>query len=185
MQREMRARRRRGMHRVRDPRGATGLPASRWITAMAAAMFVSGCAQVPSEPPDPGALMQADRDFAAAVAEGGSDAWVSWFAEDGAMIREGGGEVRGHAEVRAAVAALDQPGVSLRWEPLRADIAASGDLGWTTGTFVSEATGADGATLRTEGRYVSIWRLQADGSWKVVMDLGNTTQSAEGDGSGG
>ena len=108
---------------------------------------------------------------------GCAPSWASWFAEYGAMIRQGEGEVRGRDEVKNAVAALDQPGVSLRWEPLRADISASGDLGWTTGTYMSEAAGEDGTVTRGEGRYVSIWRRQADGSWKVVMDLGNPTGS--------
>ena len=122
---------------------------------------------------DPEALMEADRAFAAAVAEGGAEAWVSWFASDGAMIQEGIGEIRGTEAIRAAMAGIDAPGVSLHWEPVRADIAASGDLGWTTGRSVFEAPGPDGATMRIDGVYVSIWRLQADGSWKVVMDLGN------------
>jgi ketosteroid isomerase-like protein len=118
-------------------------------------------------------LMEADRAFYAAVAEGGADAWASWFAEDGAVVQEGVGEIRGREAIRAAAAFLDVPGVSLQWEPVRADIAASGDLGWTTGRFVSEGPGPDGTTARAEGIYVSIWRLQSDGTWKVVMDLGN------------
>lgn len=124
---------------------------------------------------DPAAevLMQADRDFAAAVAEGGADAWATWFAEDGAMIQPRVGEVRGRAAIRELMAGLDEPGASLHWTPDRADIAASGDLGWTTGHYVSESTAADGTPQRAEGLYVSIWRRQADGSWKVVMDLGN------------
>jgi len=121
--------------------------------------------------------MEADRAFAAAVAGGGTEAWVSWFASDGAQIRPGAGEVRGHDAIREAMAGLDDPNYSLRWEPLRADVAASGDLGWTTGSYISEGVGADGQPKRTQGRYVSIWRRQADGSWKVVMDLGNPTSS--------
>lgn len=120
-----------------------------------------------------GALMQADRDFAAAVAEGGADAWASWFAEDGAIIQPGVGEIRGRAAIREFMAGLNEPGVSLRWAPDRADVAAGGDLGWTTGHYVSESTAPDGTPQRAEGLYVSIWRRQADGSWKVVMDLGN------------
>ena len=127
-------------------------------------------------PADAEALMEADRAFAAAVAEGGSEAWASWFHEDGAMIQPGVGEVRGRVEILAFMAGLDDPGTSLRWEPLRAEIAASGDLGWTTGTFVSESVGEAGEAVRGEGRYVSIWRRAADGSWKVVMDLGNPTE---------
>ena len=91
----------------------------------------------------------------------------------GAVIQPGLGEIRGREAVRDVMAGLDDPATSLTWEPERADIAASGDLGWTTGSFVSAGVGPDGDPIRSEGRYVSIWRLQADGSWKVVMDLGN------------
>jgi len=139
------------------------------------AAVLTGC--TPSTtPPSPDVLMEADRAFAAAVAEGGSDAWVSWFAEDGAMIQPGLGEIRGHSAILPVMAGLDQPGVSLRWEPERAEIAASGELGWTTGSYVSESPGPDGEVQRGTGRYVTIWRLQADGSWRVAMDLGNPTQ---------
>ena len=97
------------------------------------------------------------------------------------MIQEGVGEIRGRAAVLEAVGYLDQPGVSLRWSPLRADIAASGDLGWTTGSWVFRATDPEGEPVETRGRYVSIWRRQQDGSWKVVMDLGNPVNGAGAD----
>jgi ketosteroid isomerase-like protein len=160
-----------------DKKGSRVFSRTRALTAIVGLSWSAGCAPASDPPSDPTVLMEADRAFAAAVAEGGSEAWASWFADDGSMIREGEGEVRGRTEIRNAVAALDQPGVSLHWEPLRADIAASGDLGWTTGTYLSEARGEDGTVNRGEGRYVSIWRLQEDGSWKVVMDLGNPTGS--------
>jgi len=140
---------------------------------LGALVFIAAYATGNREQSTADVLMEADRAFFASVAEGGADAWASWFADDGAVIQEGIGEVRGREAVRAAMAGLDAPGVSLRWEPDRADIAASGDLGWTTGHFVSEGPGPDGATVRAEGVYVTIWRLQPDGSWKVVMDLGN------------
>jgi ketosteroid isomerase-like protein len=130
-----------------------------------------GCGR-PS-PPSSETLMQADRDFAADVARGGSEAWASWFAADGSIIQPGVGELRGRESLRDFMSALDDPDVTLSWEPDRADIAASGDLGWTTGHYLSESRDADGVRSRATGLYVSIWRLQADGSWKVVMDLGN------------
>jgi ketosteroid isomerase-like protein len=71
------------------------------------------------------------------------------------------------------MAGLDDPNFSLTWEPRRSDIAASGDLGWTTGSYVSRGVGADGQPREAQGRYVTIWRKLPDGAWKVVMDLGN------------
>jgi len=145
---------------------------------LAVAIALSACGVEPAPAPDPSQLMDADRAFDAAVAEGGAAAWASWFAEDGAVLREGVGEIRGRALVGEAMASLDDPNISLRWTPERADIAASGDLGWTTGSWVFRATGPDGTTMTNQGRYVSIWRRQADNTWKVVMDLGNPTNPA-------
>ncbi len=138
-------------------------------------VVVLACAGPRPDPVDPAVLMEADRAFARDVAAGGSAEWASWFAEDGAMIQPMVGEVQGHARIQEVMAGLDQPGFSLSWDPLRADIAASGDLGWTTGVYASEVVGLTGDTIRDRGRYVSIWRLQADSSWRVVMDLGNPT----------
>lgn len=132
-------------------------------------LLIAGCATARA---DPAVLVAADRAFATAVADGGAEAWASWFARDGAMIQAGVGEIRGRNAIRGAVAYLDRPGVALRWEPERADIAASGDLGWTTGPWRLRQDGPAGP-VSARGRYVSIWRRQPDGSWKVVMDLGN------------
>jgi len=151
---------------------------NKTLLASLVILVVAACAPAP-QPVSSEVLMEADRAFDAAVAAGGTDAWVSWFAEDGAMIQPGLGEVRGHAAVRQTMGALDDANVSLRWQPERADIAASGDLGWTTGSYVSEVSTPDGTTQRATGRYVSIWRLQADGTWKVVMDLGNPSELPE------
>jgi ketosteroid isomerase-like protein len=141
----------------------------------AAVLPIVACACAPSAgaPPDPSVLLAADSAFDAAVAGGGSEAWVEWFDADGAMIQPGVGEIRGLDAIRSAVTYLDDAGTSLRWAPARADIAASGELGWTTGSYLVASTAEDGSVTRGEGRYVSIWRRQPDGAWKVVMDLGN------------
>jgi ketosteroid isomerase-like protein len=163
-----------GVPRVRRPSGRRGA----WRSAMVVAAMGAGCVHAGLEAPVPASvsadvLMEADRAFAADVAVGGSEVWASWFDPDGAMIQPGIGEVRGLPDIESLMGVLDAPGVALAWEPARAQIAASGDLGWTTGSFVSRAPGPDGVDVEGRGRYVTIWRLQADGSWKVVMDLGN------------
>ncbi len=120
-------------------------------------------------------LLQADSDFDRSVAEKGVEAWVSAFAEDGIMFRAGE-VVRGHARIREMMApAFATPGFSLRWKPVRADIAASGDLGYTYGTYESASVGPDGAPQIRTGMYVTIWKRQPDNSWKVAVDLGSAS----------
>lgn len=120
------------------------------------------------------AIMEADREFARDVAEQGVDGWVPWFAEDGAMIQSGVGEVRGHAAIQERMAPAFEAS-ELTWEPVRADVGSGGDLGYTVGTWEARGPGPDGELQASRGMYVTIWKRQADGSWKIVMDLGNPT----------
>jgi ketosteroid isomerase-like protein len=61
-----------------------------------------------------------------------------------------------------------------------ADISASGDLGYTYGTYEFRAVGKDGNPVVEHGKYTSIWKKQRDGSWKVVLDMGNaSTESSK------
>jgi ketosteroid isomerase-like protein len=122
------------------------------------------------------ALMQADRDFDKATAETGVEGWVSHFAEDGQMFPAGAEIVSGRQAIREAMApAFGNPEFSLRWKPLGADVSRAGDLGYTYGTYVAKGAGPQGQTVERHGKYVSIWKKHADGSWKVVVDIGNSS----------
>lgn len=59
---------------------------------------------------------------------------------------------------------------TLTWKPEKADVAASGDLGYTWGywKFVMKDTTA-------YGNYFTVWKKQTDGSWKMQLDGGNST----------
>jgi hypothetical protein len=88
------------------------------------------------------------------------------------MIQANRGEIRGLEAIQGAVASLDEPGFTLTWEPLRAQGSDDATLGYTVGRYESRTVLAADTTA-SRGVYVSIWRRQADGSLKVLMDLGN------------
>ncbi|OGF64874.1 MAG: hypothetical protein A2Y62_13185 [Candidatus Fischerbacteria bacterium RBG_13_37_8] len=121
-------------------------------------------------------IMQADRDFDKAVSEKGLEGWLSFFAEDGKMFR-GADVIQGKEAIRKHMApAFETPGYSLRWQPDFAEVSSSGDLGYTYGSWVSERKDAEGTIIKNNGRYLTIWRKEADGSWKVVADIGTVAQ---------
>jgi ketosteroid isomerase-like protein len=65
--------------------------------------------------------------------------------------------------------------MTLDWEPSYADVSASGDLGYTWGRytlFVPSSVKGQPPMVR-KGNYVTIWKRQFDGSWKVALDGGN------------
>ncbi len=117
------------------------------------------------------ALLRADREFAEASAREGRMAWLRVFAEEAAIAPAGAPFVRGLPAIRDYYARTEFSPGTLRWTPLDADVSAAGDLGYTIGTW--ELPGDGGRRPAARGKYVTIWRKQATGSWKVVLDLGN------------
>ena len=117
-------------------------------------------------------LRKLEADFAHAVAEHGHDAFVAYFAEDGVELEDGGG-VKTKADMRHEAAW--PPDLSLSWAPVKAEMAASGDMGYTYGNYVLKTKDKDGKTGARYGKYTSIWKKQQDGSWKVALDMGNSS----------
>jgi ketosteroid isomerase-like protein len=116
-------------------------------------------------------LVKLEAEFVKAVAEKGHAAFVDYFAEDGVELDDGGG-------ISSREAISKQPpwpeGTSLTWTPVKADMSASGDLGYTYGNYVLKSKDKDGKIVANYGKYVSIWKKQKDGKWKVVVDIGNS-----------
>lgn len=112
-------------------------------------------------------LIEAERAFAQSAAELGTrDAFLAYLADDAVLFRP-----RALNGKRWLSDQPPTPGL-LSWKPLYADIAASGDLGFTMGPWVYGREPGDSAA---RGYYFSVWRKQTDGVWKVVIDHG--TQS--------
>ena len=117
-------------------------------------------------------LFQLEAAFAQEAALHGRDAFLTYFAEDGVELDDGGG-ITTKEEMRKQPAWAE--GTSLTWTPVKADMAASGDMGYTYGNFVFKHKDKEGKMITDYGKYTSIWKKQKDGSWKVVVDMGNSS----------
>jgi ketosteroid isomerase-like protein len=115
-------------------------------------------------------LFQLEANFAGDVAKDGHSAFLAYFAEDGVELVDSGG-INTKDDMRK------QPpwpeGTTLTWSPVKAEMAASGDLGYTYGKYVYTAKDKNGKPVVNYGKYTSIWKKQKDGQWKVVLDMGN------------
>jgi Domain of unknown function (DUF4440) len=116
-------------------------------------------------------LFAADRAYARAVADSGIAAWTARFAPD--IIKPGNGGLvllRGIVPVGANDKAIfDDPSKLLVWEPT--DAASYGDqrTGITVGRSAWVRRNARTDTL-SRGRYLTLWRKQSNGTWKILMD---------------
>lgn len=129
-------------------------------------------AQTPEDDPTE-ALLEADRLFAEDTAELGVDGWLAWFEANGTMV-QGTGEVRGHDAIRALMAPFfGDSTAQLVWDPIRAEISEDSALGYTIGSYrVIRAGVAKDEPPLSHGMYLTVWRRQADGAWKVAADIG-------------
>jgi ketosteroid isomerase-like protein len=149
---------------------AGNLPAFILISAV---FFFSSCVpkKNPAGPADNRiAMMKADVDFSnLSRAKGMKFAFLEYIDSNGVLLRPDTIPVIG-ADAVDYLLAQNDTGFSLTWKPTGAAVAASGDLGYTYGIYELHPKTKD--TL-LYGTYVSIWKKQADGKWKFVMDSGN------------
>jgi ketosteroid isomerase-like protein len=142
------------------------------------AVFLSGHASLSAVAKrDAGILLRLEADFMKAAAERGSQGYMSYYAEDAAELPNGADMFRGKESIAKTMDFLDDKNNHLTWTPAYADMAASGDLGYTYGTFEFHSKDKEGNPSVEYGKYISIWKKQRDGSWKVVMDMGNSSPS--------
>ena len=110
-------------------------------------------------------LVGAERAFAAdASARSTREAFISALADDGLVFAPG--PINGKRVWEARPVDKNR----LEWAPAVAEIAASGDLGYTIGPW--RFTRADAEKPSAFGQFFTVWRKQADGKWKVVIDHG-------------
>jgi ketosteroid isomerase-like protein len=122
------------------------------------------------ENPALSSLVEAERTFARTSLEiGARPSFMKFFADDAVVFRP--------APLRYKEAMKDVPlspnprETTLEWEPLYADVAASGDIGYTTGPSVW----TDHSPAKRPpyyGCYFSVWKKQSSGEWKVALDVG-------------
>jgi putative membrane protein len=141
-----------------------------FVQALPAAIALVVFALAPRESKE-AELIATDTAFSArSVEKGPKEAFLSVFADDALMFSEGGGMISGIAGIREKLAA--QKPYQLRWKPLGARAASSGDLGYTWGTYRFDGTSSDGKPATSHGTYLSVWRLEG-GRWKLAADIGN------------
>lgn len=139
-----------------------------------ATLGLQSCAQ-DSKPATAETLRQLEADFMKAAAEKGASGYMSYYAEDAVEVPNGEDAIQGKANIAKTMGFLDDKKNQLVWAPVGADISASGDLGYTWGTYEFRSKDKEGKPTVDYGKYTSIWKKQRDGSWKVVLDMGNAS----------
>ncbi len=118
-------------------------------------------------------LMKLDEEFCRKVKELGARAWTDEFMKKGIMLTKEGVNIQGSSEIFNTMNPFFKASTtSLIWSPEGGNISGAGDLGYTYGKYTRKFEN-DGQEVEQTGRYLTIWRKQEDGSYKVELDMGN------------
>jgi ketosteroid isomerase-like protein len=119
-------------------------------------------------------VRKADADWAAGASTPNVDAWMSFYAGDAIVLLPNDQLVSGKEMVRHAVARLlALRHFSVAWRPIEVKVPRSGDLAFLIGAYELRFDDSNGVSVSDRGRRLEVWKKQADGSWKCVIDTWN------------
>lgn len=120
------------------------------------------------------ALMQASRDWAKAAASGDVERIVSYWADDAIVLEPEQPALVGKAAIRGIVErSMKIPKFSITWEPERGVVSQAGDMGYLIEHNRVTFADSTGKTHTVFGKAVTIWKKDANGNWKCVVDIWN------------
>jgi len=139
-------------------------------------LALSGCQQLP--PPqapdtraaDETAIRAAEADMTKAFAAFDPAKTASFYTDDVVGMSVDAPVIQGKENMQKYFETMmkDKPEVS--WTPVKVEVARSGDLAYSWGKGKVSMKDKRGKVAETTHKYLSVWKKQADGGWKIVVD---------------
>jgi ketosteroid isomerase-like protein len=101
------------------------------------------------------------------------DKSAAFFGEQGSMLVPNGPIATGKDAI-AKMIASDFANDHITWQANKVGVAHSADLGYTSGTYENTFKDASGNTAPDKGKYLTVWKKEANGAWKVLYDMFNS-----------
>jgi uncharacterized protein (TIGR02246 family) len=153
------------------------------VPSLVLALTVAACAKPaetpPAAPPVDAAAMKdsiqaREREWSAAFKAGDAAGIGNLYSEDGATVQPVGDWWRGRAAITAGMKTqLDTINVTTR-EDITDEVIPAGDYIVEIGHYSMTGTTKKGnKPVSNAGRYMVVWRKDADGAWRLYRDIGS------------
>jgi ketosteroid isomerase-like protein len=141
------------------------------VPAAVILVLTAGCTERVNVEQERAALMNTDREWSQTVDN--ADKFASFYAPNASFYAGGMPIVKGQAAIHDVIRQLaSAPGFALQVSSTNTEISAAGDIGYITGTYQLSLSGGT-----EKGKYVTVWRKQPDGAWRVVEDIFNADEA--------
>ena len=148
------------------------MSASRVAVALLSVLTTAACTQGLDLEAERELLRQADALYVTTANAGDVSGLTALYASDATRYPPNGDPGTGLDAMRAfAEGIASTPGFHLSPELLEMDVAESGDMGYTLNLLELTVTGLDGTPATQVLRDFHVWRKEADGQWRIVVDI--------------
>jgi ketosteroid isomerase-like protein len=148
-------------------------------------VLLGGCSDTPAPPADTSAADQKsikDGEIAWSADFGAKDVdkLVSHYAEDASLFIPDFPVMKGKDAIRTGIKAMmADKNLSLSFTTGSVEVSKGGDLAYSQGSYAETSTDPKTKKAISEkGKYVTVYKKQADGSWKAVADIVNADAPA-------
>ena len=125
---------------------------------------------------DKAALMQTSREWAKAAASGDVDRILSYWADTAIVLEPDRPALVGKKAIRKMVEGTAKiPSFSITWEPERAWVSLTGDVGYLIERNKVSFADSTGKVHTQYGKAVTVWTKDLNGNWKNVVDTWNAS----------
>lgn len=123
-------------------------------------------------------LMQISREWSTSAATDSIEKTLSYWADDAVIMSPGQPPIKGKKAIREMIEGTSKiPGFKISWEPLSAFVSKSGDLDYLIEQNQITMNDSLGSPATEFNKSVTIWRKDADGIWKNIVDMWNADPS--------
>jgi ketosteroid isomerase-like protein len=123
------------------------------------------------------ALRDLDAQWSAAAGAKDVEKTVSFYSDDAVVMPPNAPRATTKEAIRTIWKDL-LTDASISWKTKDVEMAQSGDLAFSSGTYEVTLNDPTGTPVKDRGKYLEVWKKQADGSWKCAVDIWNSDRAA-------
>jgi uncharacterized protein (TIGR02246 family) len=143
----------------------------------ATTLLLASCSPQAADPrPEAEAAVRAaDEQWSAAAAKNDLEATLSYYSDDAVLLPPNAPIAANKQAIRNDWAGMLGPATAISWKASKVEAATSGDMAYVHGTYqltIKDPKGGPGVS--DKGKFVEVWKKQADGKWKCAVDTFNS-----------
>ena len=164
-----------------SPRTRQLIRAAAGSACLALLLIASGCGSTPKDTraADETTIRALDAQWAKSAAAKDLDATVGYYSDDASLLAPNSPIASDKQSIRESWNALLSPDTTLTWQATKVEVARSSDLAYVVGTYQLMTNDPNGSVAADRGKFVEVWKKQADGNWKAVTDIFNSDLPAQ------